>query len=63
MKKVGSMASRYQEIMASDSRKVQQKGEITLPAGWRDQHGVEKGDAVAIERNDDGTLTVIPPDE
>ena len=56
------MASRYDQLVTGDQRKVQQKGEITLPADWRDTHGVEKGDAVAIERNDDGTLTVVPPE-
>jgi bifunctional DNA-binding transcriptional regulator/antitoxin component of YhaV-PrlF toxin-antitoxin module len=44
------------------SNTVQAKGAWTLPKCWRDEHDVSKGDQVYYKENDDGTLTVIPPE-
>lgn len=50
------------DILANgEMRTVQQKGEVTLPKGWRDEHGVKHGDEVAIREMDDGSLEIIPP--
>jgi len=46
--------------MNSDTRSVQQKGEVVLPAEWRDKHDVTAGDTVLIEATDDGVLEVRP---
>lgn len=53
----------YEAIVNGDSRSVQQKGAITLPAGWREKHSIEKGDEIAIRENEDGELVIIPPPE
>lgn len=57
------MAARneYQNIVNGDGRTVQSKGEVTLPKAWRDKHGVEPGDIVAVKQTDDGRLEVIAP--
>jgi len=47
-------------VMNSDTRSVQQKGEVVLPAEWRDKHDVTAGDTVLIEATDDGVLEVRP---
>jgi phosphate uptake regulator len=47
-----------------ETRKVQRLGPstlaMTLPAEWATEHGVEKGDEVAIRTSGKGTLTVMP---
>lgn len=53
----------YEAIVNGDSRRVQAKGEITLPKAWRDAKGIEPGDDVALHETDDGTLEIIPPSE
>lgn len=52
----------YQEIVNGDSRRVQRDGVITLPKEWREQHGVAKGDTLALRETEDGSLEVIPPE-
>jgi len=52
----------HEAIVNGNSRTVQQKGEVTLPKEWCDDHGVEPGDEVALRETDDGTLEVIPPE-
>jgi len=51
----------YELIVASESRKVTEKGRTTLPKEWREKHGVEEGDEVAMKKCDDGRLEVLPP--
>ncbi len=41
--------------------RVQEKGQITLPAGLRRRLGLKKGDLVAVEETDEGVL--ITPQE
>jgi len=55
-------AGKYEIAMNGDARKVQSKGEVTLPKQWRDDHGIEHGDDVVFYEHDDGTLEVIPPE-
>jgi AbrB family looped-hinge helix DNA binding protein len=55
-------ATEYQTIVNSDSRTVQAKGEVTLPKEWREEHGVEPEDVVAVKETDDGRLEIIPPE-
>lgn len=51
-----------QAIMNSDRRAVQTRGLVTLPKGWRDEHGIEDGDEVIVREADDGTLEIIAPE-
>lgn len=55
-------ASLYEAIANGESRTVQSKGVMTLPKEWREKHGVEPGDLVAMIETDEGRLEVIPPD-
>lgn len=55
--------SKYEVIMNGDARAVGPKGEMTLPKEWRDEHGVEAGDRVAVHETEDGRLEVLPPEE
>lgn len=39
---------------------IQENGQITLPAEWRERHNLKKGDLVSFEIAEDGSLKVIP---
>jgi len=50
----------YQEMAEKHPRKIQSNGEASIPATWRDKHGIEAGDTVEFIEQDDGSLRVIP---
>lgn len=40
---------------------MQRDGVMTLSKDCREEHGVEKGDTLAVYGTEDGSLEVIPP--
>jgi AbrB family looped-hinge helix DNA binding protein len=35
---------------------IQENGQVTLPAEWREKHNIKKGDVVSFEETDEGLL-------
>ena len=35
---------------------IQENGQVTLPAEWREKYGLKKGDLVTFQETDDGLL-------
>ena len=35
---------------------IQENGQVTLPAEWRDKYGLKKGDEIVFEETDQGLL-------
>lgn len=53
------MATPTQRAMKNRG-KVTANGAITPPIEWREEVGVEEGDTVVYEFDDDGALRVVP---
>lgn len=42
------------------TRRILADGKMTLPADWRKKNKLEEGDAILVEENKSGALTVVP---
>jgi AbrB family looped-hinge helix DNA binding protein len=40
---------------------IQENGQVTLPAKWREKHGLKKGDIVMFEETEEGLFISIEP--
>jgi len=47
--------------MTNRMYRIQENGQVTLPADWREKHGLKKGDIVMFVETDEGLLISLRP--